>query len=276
MARFRKKFNSPRNQPLLVSRVPIEIIHEIFKYLSAPDQICFALTCRVIYSYLSSFPELQGIAPSRLLPFKRRSMLYRHVDLDKEPRVQFLRRIEDHKRWKFCSNCWKLHRPSAWRHRFLRSILPGQSSTRGSPLRRCMPYAGKQVICPCLSISFPDKVQLARLLAMAPHDSSERREYYDNKILRDTGGKYSCVVFAHDCMSAFADGQKHHPLAQVEVATIIWRSKGSDQFVVGNHYTFQRASHTPDDRTSKLRSGNSTPQVGARYQDSPDVSTQET
>lgn len=128
-----------------------------------------------------------------------------------------------------------------------------------------MPHAGKQVICPCLTISFPDKVQLARLLEMARRSSLPRRDFYDTKIIYNSIDAGSTIIFKHGYMSAFTTSQQHHPLAKVEVVTQIDWWEEEDHLLVMNRYNIRRSNTTND---GNLRWQNSNPsQLG------PDIKT---
>lgn len=133
-----------------LGKLPPELTDLILSHLSVPDRICFALTCRCAYGYYISFLEFQGLQTFPLFPTIKRPM---PPDFEMEPQPieeqSLLFRLQT-SRWKYCSGCWKLHRPSAWRRP---PSLPLQESQRKLA---CMPYAGRIELCLCSTITFPD------------------------------------------------------------------------------------------------------------------------
>lgn len=137
------------------------------------------------------------------------------VDLQNWPRIQLLHRLED-KRWKYCSGCWNMHRHSAWRHP---SGLSLRSSSDFPSLRKpmCMPCAGKIDVCPCLTMTIPDKLHLMATLELTKErDPSTRQHYFDGLFYHPVFGRMRRGL-AHDCTLT------SHPLANVSVSvTCFW------------------------------------------------------
>ncbi|RAK89331.1 hypothetical protein BO79DRAFT_146743, partial [Aspergillus costaricaensis CBS 115574] len=148
------------------SALPPRLVEKVFTFLSAPDQICFGLSCKYILCCLKSYLEEQKTQLYQFLPVEKRKDIF--AKIEQQPRVQLLLRLESD-RWRYCSDCQVLHPAFTWRSlRDLKETHTKQSKCcsacsflKGS--LRCMPYAGEVDICPCTKITFVDKLNLIRL-----------------------------------------------------------------------------------------------------------------
>lgn len=209
----------------IVQNVPQEIIEIVFAFLSVPDRVCFSLSCKHIFACLHSFLEAQNTRLPQLLPREKRSVLCPNAK--KRPRNQLLLRLENN-RWKYCSDCWVLHPHTKWWARFLSG--PYCPKCHLFPERTCsiLP-AGEVDICPCLSITFRDKLHLMETCKCAQGASHQGREYYYNNILYHSfGGRLQ-----HEC--TFMD----HPFAKVEVHTILSIEGKNTSLHVQTRYKFE-------------------------------------
>lgn len=74
-----------------------------------------------------------------------------------------------------------------------------------------MPYAGKIYVCPCLTMTIPDKLHLIGTLGITKQrDPSTRQYYYDRLFYHPVIGRLRLGI-AHDCRIS------SHPLANVFV-----------------------------------------------------------
>lgn len=148
------------------SALPPRLVETIFKFLSAPDQICFGLSCKYILCCLKSYLEEQKTQLHQLLPVEKRKDIF--AKIEQQPRVQLLLRLESD-RWRYCSDCQVLHPAFTWRslrnfkemHTKRSKCCSACSFLKGSI--RCMPYAGEVDICPCTRITFVHKLHLIQL-----------------------------------------------------------------------------------------------------------------
>ena len=174
-----------------IQRIPPELVAIIFALLSVPDQICLSLSCRYFYSCLLSLHDGQKVHLTQLHPSETRPRLCSNVNIEKRPRIQLLRQLENN-RWKYCSECWNLHRPYAWYgsswffwrlsqklDRFCYAAVYGR--------HECMPYAGEVDICPCLTITFCDKQHLMDTMKAVQQDSHGGYSTYYNGMISHRG-----------------------------------------------------------------------------------------
>lgn len=170
------------------------------------DQVCFALSCQYVFGCLLSSLKSQGLELSQLFPREKYPRLCRNVE--KKPRVQFLRRLEN-ERWKCCCDCWTLHPQFAHvqldeedycvdcqkmhdRHCF------------GAGL--CMPHAGQVEICPCLTISFRDMLQLIKISCSPTSKSVDYGDVFETTTSKN--------FFEHRC-------DVKHPVMDAQVTTTL-------------------------------------------------------
>ncbi|KAH8695142.1 hypothetical protein BGW36DRAFT_429030 [Talaromyces proteolyticus] len=189
-----------RKKPDIATRLPSKVVHSTLQFLSIPDQICYALTCKSLYTHYISFLETHD--RQRLFPLLHTDerLLYRKINLENANILQvqhlLIPRLET-SRWRHCDECWKLHRPSAWRPR----LFSWQKD------HSCMPFAGKVDLCPCMTITFLNALHLL------------------------TATKYT--PFKHEC--TFRD----HRLADVDIITEVGLSATHEELLVKNKYTFR-------------------------------------
>jgi hypothetical protein len=226
MARFealKRRIFRPQPEPSIMQRMPREILDVIFDFLSTQDQICLALSCKFLYTcFLTRFKV------SDLRPFVLRAtrpLMTTNKYLRSKDRVQILSRLDD-SRWKYCKGCCNLHPRSAWRP------PPSPSVSESLQQQLCMPYAGMVDICPCLSITFPEKQHLMGTINIALSNTDHRYESFFNDLLHypDEGRRRGC--FGHHCHLY------KHPVASVDVSTIIYLDKETKNLRVRNEYRF--------------------------------------
>jgi F-box domain len=223
-------------QSISLTKIPQEIVAVILTHLSTSDQICFALTCKSFYNYyIRLFLATQGIQVdlSRLIPAKQReAQLYRNTHIQNEPWIQLLKQLEN-RRWKYCCGCWRLHQRSAWRRPSLITTTPTTES--------CMPYAGTQDICPCLTITYTDKIHLINLLESVRKRESTTRVYYYDKILYHPVADFGPTCVGHQCILT-----DQHPLAHVGIHTLIDWDREGDKLRVRSRYTFSDSTQNKE------------------------------
>jgi hypothetical protein len=189
-----------RKKPDAATRLPSKVVHSTLQCLSIPDQICYALTCKSLYTHYISFLETHD--RQRLFPLlhTEQRLLYRKINLENANTLQvqqlLIPRLET-SRWRHCDECWKLHRPSAWRP----PLFPWQKKPS------CMPFAGKVDLCPCRTISFP------------------------NALYSLTATQYTPLK--HEC--TFRD----HALTDVDIITEVGLDATHGELLVKNTYTFK-------------------------------------
>lgn len=203
-----------------IKKVPAEMLDLILNLLSTADKICFALTCKSVYSHYLACLTAQNKQFSKLFPTEARPALFRNRDAETLPRVQLVRRLQN-KRWRYCDVCWKLHRPSAWRWPLIK-----RQSRSGNWL--CRQYAGRVEFCPCLTITFPD---LHHLIETAKHARQHPAPYkYYNGLVRKSKDSYE--ILQHVCTF------ENHSAAHLRVTTsFLWNTE-RELLQVKNHYKF--------------------------------------
>lgn len=145
----------------LIQKLPPKVLDEILCFLpDIPDQLCFALCCRRLYTHYQAFIKTcKSLRLAHVMPHEAKPMFCNkgsHIEVRHKSRIEFLRRLED-ERWKYCSGCWNLHQKSAWEPPNVSFPLPLKINW-GRP--KCMPYAGQIDLCPCWTITFPEKRRL--------------------------------------------------------------------------------------------------------------------
>lgn len=184
------------SQPSNVSCNLQEILDIIFGLLSAPDQVCLALTCKYLYDYFVSFLGIRGTKIKQLFTREKRPILCSNENIIKaetqSPRIQLLRRLED-SRWTFCSGCWNLHLQKLQRLRFFG--LPAPAPWVKNKLR-CYPINRKIQISPIWSIpphgvnelkDFVRDTSLPEILEGCVQVHNFRREYFHEGLLFKPG-----------------------------------------------------------------------------------------
>ncbi|KAL1969461.1 hypothetical protein VTN77DRAFT_8899 [Rasamsonia byssochlamydoides] len=160
----------PKRQ--LILRLPNELLFQIQSLLPLVSQACLALSCK-------AFLELSG---SVLSDKEFRNQLT-------DSRYELLPRLEDG-RWLYCSRCLKLHPAGEF----------PEYERKGRPyLRSCMIFAGIVELCPCIRLTFRDKLRLVEQLKKSNHDSGHVYTFHD---LGQGGHVW------HECL--MMDHQDHH------------------------------------------------------------------
>lgn len=219
----------PRIQPFIwkhdrvdiMRRLSPEVVNAILELLAPPDQICFSLSSKFLYSHFLVVLLAENKWPFQLCPFKRRPVMSRNIDTETQPRTHLLRQLEN-RRWRYCSECWKLHRRSAWHY-------PLSRKQRLFLKPFCMPYAGKVELCPCLTISFPGMDHLIGTIKIAKQGYA--RTYYYDGLLENVDRV--CGILRHDC--TFQD----HPAANVRINTTFDWDYESQMLIVMSGYQFE-------------------------------------
>lgn len=206
-----------------------DVIQIILSFLSIPDQVCFSLSCKFVLACFRSFLKRDQMKTTRLLPKLRRPIIFSDTPLS--PRAQLLRQLQND-RWIYCSHCSILH-PYSIRGA-IRSIwrLPQvqhYSKPRGKVCD--LPYIGIVDICPCLSITFYDKLYLIEALKPTDfYEDSYVRGLYDSSFgLHPPTNKTPYRVVSHHC--TFAD----HPSVRVLIETLLWINE-ANSLQVSNKY----------------------------------------
>lgn len=135
--------------------LPLDILLLIFPLLSLLSQACLALTCKPFYCLCGH------VLKDNSLAWPRSGRTYEPPLSQPELlRNQFLLRLENES-WLYCSGCLKLHPP----RRFgLRSDPPER--------RKCNYHSGVVDLCPCLSLTFFDRIRLEESLREGAFDTS--------------------------------------------------------------------------------------------------------
>ncbi|PYI00347.1 hypothetical protein BO78DRAFT_330276 [Aspergillus sclerotiicarbonarius CBS 121057] len=228
-------------------KIPPELVEMVFAFLPVQDQICFGLSCKYIFTCLNSYLETHQIQLRQLLPREERVMLCPNVK--RRPRIQLLLRLEnDH--WRYCSDCWTLHPHSTWLA--LQSLWKGLQRRSCSECQLlqgqmcCMPYAGKVDICPCVSITFRDKLHLMQMCKDARKVVPPGTKNYNDNALLPPGSSQLLENLRHECN--FTD----HPFISIRVKTEFWIIGKSMGLCVLNHYKFETRHETPSTSLKSL------------------------
>lgn len=156
-----------------ITQLPNELLLQIRSSLSLISQVCLALTCRTFFSFMG---EALGSNEFALPPL--RSNRGRDISLGISSRWELLCFLED-SRWLICSQCIKL-RPL---HSFSESQL-GIDRTR----RFCAYglHQGIVEICPCIRLSFGDKLELITELERSREipPSEDSRFWHECRMVR--------------------------------------------------------------------------------------------
>ncbi|KKK26766.1 hypothetical protein ARAM_000363 [Aspergillus rambellii] len=148
----------------MLNDVPLEILQLIFPLIPFLSQVCLALTCKPLYRLLGHVLKDDRLAWPRALAMKTYEVPLNQPD---HLRNQLLLLLEDD-RWLYCSWCLKLH-PHAL---FLR--LDCGKDSPPSLHRTCIHSAGVVDLCPCLSLTFFDRIRLEEWLQTGLADTITR------------------------------------------------------------------------------------------------------
>lgn len=185
-------------------QLPPEVVIMILTSLSLLDRGCFAMSCQYVFGCLLSSLESQELKLSQLFPREKRPQICPNVE--EKPRVQFLRRIEN-ERWKYCCDCWILHPQFQIKLDDKTYCFDCQKLHNrycfGSGI--CMPYAGQVEICPCLTITFRDMLQLIKEASSPNQERLDQNSVFQRR-------DYSCLE--HSCVVK-------HPVMDAQVTTTL-------------------------------------------------------
>jgi hypothetical protein len=213
---------------ILILAVPNELLLMIFGNLETADQACLALSCQVLYHKVGPLvlghPDLSLLiapGPQPLLGFS--------------PRMELLLRLEkDHyRRWLYCATCRKLHSPSEFEGMDrINNALAYPSEI--SPRRRCTSTPGIVELCPCIQLTFRQKVRLIRYLKALSHgnDSQDSPSIHYGRLRAfkaNKGGPETARYLTHGC--SILD----HPLGVIKITINAYLDKW-DHFVVQAKY----------------------------------------
>ena len=230
-----------------IQKIPPEIVQLILELLSTQDQICFALSCRYIFACLDEYLKAHKQGIRQLVPPEKRAPFCPNVN--QRPIIQLLLRLED-KRWKFCSLCWKLHlrsdkgihlneyyRSRLYLDRFSFRICSNDLLL--APFATLYPtlcptlHPSEVYLCPCLRITFSDKLKLMETCDSVQKNTQPGSRYYYNKVFYRGSYDNQIKFLRHKC--AFTS----HPFAKVGIDTTIWTNEETHSLVVHNQYWFK-------------------------------------
>ncbi|KAL2853958.1 hypothetical protein BJX68DRAFT_264711 [Aspergillus pseudodeflectus] len=136
---------------LLLVEFPLDIIHLVFGLLPLASQACLALTCKPLYALFGHVLADESLAWPRQPRTVWDLMICGDPDF---PRNQLVLLLEDGY-WVYCSRCLKLHP----RSRFTSSKRAAEGDDRW-----CKYMARVLDLCPCVALTFYDKVRLVECL----------------------------------------------------------------------------------------------------------------
>ncbi|KAE8141265.1 hypothetical protein BDV38DRAFT_296794 [Aspergillus pseudotamarii] len=181
-----KELQNVITPPLL--GLPVDILFEIFPLLPLPSQVCLALSCKSLFRLFSSTLQDERLAWPGLLACKTFTLSKCGSSDEISPvalRTQLLLQLQDDY-WVYCAACLKLQpRALFW---------PGIESF--PPLSLECIYTARVIdLCPCLSLTFFDRIRLERWLHTGLTDTLSKRIRESFQLLT-TAGQASLV---HKC-----------------------------------------------------------------------------
>ena len=207
-ARTRTTKLSPREKRSLL-RLPTEILEKVVVYLPPVAKVCLALTCKYCFAVVGEdgldaeelrFPQLGRTPDDDYIPFQMPM-----------GRWTFLGMLEND-RLLYCSRCLKLH-PTKMFASYRRDY------DRDS--RYCDLNAGIVEICPCIRLTWCDKIRLARYLKNPTVDNPERSYVERRKKLMLADG-----ALKHQCTHEYKDTKAHlHVEAILDDGSVVFRTK---------------------------------------------------
>lgn len=135
-----------------IVQLPNELLLLIRSFLSLISQACLALTCKTLFRFTG---EILHSPEFNLPPWERKGLGWKP---SRSLRWELLCLLED-ARWLLCPHCIKLHPSGTFRE--------GMRSAKSRASRACFygPCAvGIVEICPCLRLTFGDKLKLVAQL----------------------------------------------------------------------------------------------------------------
>lgn len=214
--------NMESTPPIL--KLPAEIVTIILEPLAVEDKVCFSLSCKYIYNCFTSLLSAERMQLSHLLPREKYPTLFPNID--KAARIQLLRRLQNAE-WEYCCDCWILHprpRPRDLQGRYClpcQKLHGRQCFTHGL----CMPYAGVVALCPCLTISFRDKIKILEDIISTPEDQWQ----FGSTVCRGS----SRENLLHSC-------RIQHPTIDAHLHTSIGHGirQGKAHLIISSRYVF--------------------------------------
>jgi hypothetical protein len=179
-----------------ISELPVELLLKITDQLPMVSQVCLALSCKpflellggpkVILDRSELHHPLHPVRPFRT-PWR--------LDAFETPRWKLLRCLED-SRWRLCSGCLELHPVSE----FSSSELAKHTEER-----TCMfgTSVGLVYLCPCISMTFRDKLKLVERL-----DGTLTSEDYS----RELATRNPNLSLGHECVYNYKTMEVHTEL----------------------------------------------------------------
>ncbi|KAJ5902325.1 hypothetical protein N7495_002853 [Penicillium taxi] len=256
---WRKHF--PKVLPPFLS-VTDELLDRISKHLNPLDKASLALTCANFYISFE-LTQVRGVdsilrTPELQYPpvCLRREHPFIHNELELHPRTKLVRSLEN-ARWRYCPDCSKLHPRSGWNEPIFKPLLkklwPGKypfpierlnyrfKSTdhlgfrQPKPLSfaqtRCMPSAGVVDVCPCLAITFRQRLLLSNMIINQRWKIPRGKEHiFETERYPDRFTKWPKMSITHYCEEIV----KMHTEASIETSFIIMQGC----LIVENHYRF--------------------------------------
>lgn len=143
-----------------IARLPPEILLEITNFLPSRSALCLALTCKYFLNVLDSTGDLRRsneFQHPREEPLTSQTVLRKYVF--ESERWKLLCQLENPK-WYCCTACQKLHPASEFAEEAL--------SVRAEK-RTCIfgPFVGIVHLCPCIKMTFRDKLKLVASMKQA-------------------------------------------------------------------------------------------------------------
>lgn len=163
--------------------IPVEILLPIFALLPLPSQVCLTLSCKSLYELFGFVLKDERLAWPRLLANKSYEVPLNQPDLQ---RNQLLLQLEND-RWLRCAGCLKIH-PHAF-------FLPDRRSLPPLSRRRCMYESDVVDLCPCLSLTFFDRLRLEKWLHTGLVDTLSQSNRQMFQLLGTKGQQY----LLHQC-----------------------------------------------------------------------------
>lgn len=139
--------------------LPEGVLYDIGGFLPPISKACLALSCKRLHSVYAKALESPDIHFPKT--FQQHGRIRKHFDSLRSERWQFLRYLEN-RHWRCCSFCLKLHRVTE----FSRKELDRVAEKRGCNMGR---WAGIVELCPCIRLTFRDKLKLVEQLRLDSH-----------------------------------------------------------------------------------------------------------
>ncbi|KAE8151588.1 hypothetical protein BDV25DRAFT_171350 [Aspergillus avenaceus] len=134
--------------------LPAELLIGIASYLAVVPRACLAMTCKRLFAVEAVSLKSQSLCFDQ--DFAPVFQHYRNNHTFRSDRWQLIISLED-QRWLACSRCLKLHPQSSFSMRE-RNRPPNDRLCNLGPL------AGIVGLCPCMKMTFRDKIDLVELL----------------------------------------------------------------------------------------------------------------